>query len=82
MLKEVLLNEIVKKESKFVLNLSKEKKEFENIYFQIKDLVKSVDSTLERHTEALEKRHIKSLSALEKKMFRAEKENLRIKKIN
>jgi bacillithiol biosynthesis cysteine-adding enzyme BshC len=71
--KEVLLNEIVKKESKFVLNLSKEKKEFENIYFQIKDLVKSVDSTLERHTEALEKRHIKSLSALEKKMFRAEK---------
>jgi uncharacterized protein YllA (UPF0747 family) len=71
--KEVVLNEIIKRESKFILNLSKEKKEFETIYYKIKEIVKAVDSTLEQHTEALEKRHIKSLSALEKKMFRAEK---------
>lgn len=71
--KEILLNEIVNRESDSVLNLTKEKKEFENIYDQIKELVKRIDSTLEQHTKALEKRHIKSLSALEKKIFRSEK---------
>ncbi len=71
--KEVLLNEIVKRESKSVLNLDNEKREFENIYHQIEELVKSVDSTLEPHTKALETRHLKSLSVLEKKIFRAEK---------
>ena len=71
--KEVLLDEIVNRESKSVLNLIKEKKEFENIYDQIEQLVKSIDSTLSRHVEALETRHVKALSALEKKMFRAEK---------
>ena len=71
--REIVLNEIVKRESKHVLNLIKEKKEFENIYYQIKELVKRVDSTLEQHTEALEARHIKALDGLEKKIFRAEK---------
>ncbi|MEO6905748.1 MAG: bacillithiol biosynthesis cysteine-adding enzyme BshC [Ginsengibacter sp.] len=71
--KEVLLNEIVKRESKSVLNLDNEKRGFENIYHQIEELVKSVDSTLEPHTKALETRHLKSLSVLEKKIFRAEK---------
>jgi bacillithiol synthase len=71
--REALLNEIVNRESKFVLNLTKEKKEFENIYDHIEELVKRVDSTLLKHIEALETRHVKALSALEKKMFRAEK---------
>ncbi len=71
--KETLLNEIVNRESKFVLNLTNEKKEFENIYDQIEELVKRIDSTLMGHVEALETRHVKALSALEKKMFRAEK---------
>jgi bacillithiol synthase len=71
--KEVLLNEIVNRESKFILNLTIEKKEFENIYDQIDKLVNRIDSTLRQHVEALETRHVKALSALEKKMFRAEK---------
>ncbi|MEO9004131.1 MAG: bacillithiol biosynthesis BshC, partial [Ginsengibacter sp.] len=32
-----------------------------------------IDTTLEQHTAALETRHIKALSVLEKKMLRAEK---------
>jgi bacillithiol biosynthesis cysteine-adding enzyme BshC len=71
--KEVLLNEIVKKESLSVLNLDKEKLEFKSIYKNIKQLVTQIDITLEQHTEALETKQIKYLSALEKKMFRAEK---------
>lgn len=70
---EVLLNEIVKKESLSVLNLGKEKLQFESIYKNIKQLVTQVDVTLEQHTKALEAKQMKSLSALEKKMFRAEK---------
>jgi bacillithiol biosynthesis cysteine-adding enzyme BshC len=71
--KEILLNEIVNSESKFVLNLTQEKKEVENIYDQIEHLVRSIDSTLMKHVEALETRHVKALTDLEKKMFRAEK---------
>jgi bacillithiol biosynthesis cysteine-adding enzyme BshC len=68
-----LFNEIVSTESRSVLNLSKQKKEFENIYAQIKDIVRGVDATLEQHTSALETKHLKKLSSLEKKMLRAEK---------
>jgi bacillithiol biosynthesis cysteine-adding enzyme BshC len=71
--KEVLLNEIVKKESLSVLNLDKEKRQFESIYKNIKQLVTQINVTLEQHAEALEAKQMKSLSALEKKMFRAEK---------
>ena len=71
--KEFLLNEIVNKETNFSLNLTNEKKEFENIYDQIESVVKRIESTLQQHVEALEKRHVKALNALEKKMFRAEK---------
>ncbi|MGN6533187.1 MAG: bacillithiol biosynthesis cysteine-adding enzyme BshC [Ginsengibacter sp.] len=71
--KEVLLDEVVKRESSSVLNLIKEKKQFENIYDELENLVKRIDSTLVHHVEALEIRHIKALTVLEKKMFRAEK---------
>lgn len=71
--KEVLLNEIVNRDSSSVLNLMEEKREFENIYDQIEELVKRIDFTLSHHVEALEKRHIKALKGLEKKMYRAEK---------
>ena len=43
------------------------------VYASIKNAVKEIDSTLEQHAEALETKNIKRLSALEKKMFRAEK---------
>ncbi|HET7116802.1 MAG TPA: bacillithiol biosynthesis cysteine-adding enzyme BshC [Hanamia sp.] len=71
--KEILLNEIIKRESKIVLNLEKEKKEFENIYKTIKEIVSNIDSTLIEHTSALQTKHEKKLNALEKKMLRAEK---------
>lgn len=71
--KEILLEEIVNKQSKSLLKLTLEKKEFENIYDQIEDTVKKIDATLVQHVNALEARHIKALAGLEKKMFRAEK---------
>jgi uncharacterized protein YllA (UPF0747 family) len=71
--KENLLNEKVNKESTIPLNLLNEKKEFENIYYQIKELVKRIDPTLEEHVTALEKKQMNKISSLEKKMFRAEK---------
>ncbi|MEO6838792.1 MAG: bacillithiol biosynthesis cysteine-adding enzyme BshC, partial [Ginsengibacter sp.] len=71
--KEKLLNEIINRESKSVLNLEQEKKEFENIYEKIRGIVKDIDVTLEQHTSALETKQIKRLVALEKKMLRAEK---------
>jgi uncharacterized protein YllA (UPF0747 family) len=69
----IVLNKIVQRESKAVLNLDKEKKEFATIYQSIKEITKQIDPTLEPHTAALEIRHIKTLAALEKKMLRAEK---------
>jgi bacillithiol biosynthesis cysteine-adding enzyme BshC len=71
--KNIVLTKIVQRESKAVLHLDKEKKEFEIIYQHIKEITKQIDPTLEPHTSALETRHIKALAALEKKMLRAER---------
>ena len=70
---ETLFNEIVSQETRSVLSLNKQKKEIENIYQQVKEIVKIIDTTLEQHTSALETKHLKKLSSLEKKMLRAEK---------
>lgn len=70
---QLLMNEIVNKESRCILTLEKEKSKIYEVYDQIKKLVKEIDATLEQHTAALETKHLKSLSALEKKMLRAEK---------
>ena len=78
--KESLLNEIVNKGSNSVLNLTNEKKEFENIYYQVREVVKRIDITLEQHTASLEKRQMKKLDALEKKMLRAEKRKFTVQK--
>lgn len=69
----IVFNEIVNAESSSVLNLTKQKKEFENIYQQVKEIVRVIDTTLDQHTSALETKHLKKLSSLEKKMLRAEK---------
>ena len=71
--KEKLLNEIINRESKSVLNLDHEKKEFGNIYKKIKGIVREIDVTLEQHTTAMETRQMKQLVSMEKKMLRAEK---------
>jgi bacillithiol biosynthesis cysteine-adding enzyme BshC len=71
--KESLLDTIVNKQTSSILNLDKQKKEFEKIYDEIKTIVNTINTTLQEHTQALETRHKKKLAALEKKMLRAEK---------
>ena len=71
--KEKVANDLVKRDSDSVLNLKKQKKQLDEIYSEIKSLANSIDTTLQDHVEALEKKQIKKLSALEKKMLRAEK---------
>jgi bacillithiol biosynthesis cysteine-adding enzyme BshC len=70
---ETLINEIVTNKTKHSLNLDEEKFQIQQAYFSIKKLVKEIDVTLEQHAEALETQSIKKLSAMEKKMLRAEK---------
>ena len=70
---ETLINEIVTKQTKHRLKLDEEKFQIQQAYSSIKKLVKEIDVTLEQHAEALETQSMKKLSALEKKMLRAEK---------
>jgi bacillithiol biosynthesis cysteine-adding enzyme BshC len=77
---EKLLNEIVKNGSKAQLNLAPEIQQFRVVYDKIKILASAVDTTLGEHTAALETKHLKTLSALEKKMLRAEKRKFETQK--
>ncbi|MDQ6890288.1 MAG: bacillithiol biosynthesis cysteine-adding enzyme BshC, partial [Bacteroidota bacterium] len=70
---QVLLNEIVKKQTKHSLNLESEIEQMQRVYSEIKKRVKDFDSSLNQHAEALETKTLKRLAALEKKMLRAEK---------
>src|SRR5690606_6473813 len=63
----------VRTNSDLILNLDEEKKEFRDLYFRIKNIANTIDTTLSRHILALEAKHLKSLTKLEKKLFRAEK---------
>jgi len=71
--KENVLNDLVKRESSSVLNLEDQKKQIDFIFSEIKSIVNTIDPTLKEHAEALETKQMKKLSALEKKMLRAEK---------
>ena len=68
-----LLTELVKRESSVQLNLNKERATIHTFYVQLKITAGAVDSTLQAHTEALEKLALRKIDALEKKMLRAEK---------
>ena len=70
---ETLINKIVTNKTKHRLTLDEEKFQMQQAYYSIKKLVKEIDVTLEQHAEALETQSIKKLSAMEKKMLRAEK---------
>ncbi len=70
---EKIFENIVRENSDHELNLSKEKDELSFIYNSIQQRVKQVDATLQQHTAALEKKQQNLLTALEKKMLRAEK---------
>ena len=70
---QIILNEIVNAETKNTLLLQNEKSQLDSVYNEIKNKVKQIDITLLQHTEALETKALKTLTALEKKMLRAEK---------
>ena len=70
---KILLDELVINNSSATLNLEAEKTAVRDLYFQIKNVAGKIDSTLNRHVLALEAQHLRTLSRLEKKMFRAEK---------
>lgn len=68
-----LLNELVKRESSLQLKLDKEKRMLQEFYTDLKATSGAIDNTLVKHTEALHKKALDKLEALEKKMLRAEK---------
>lgn len=68
-----LLNVLVKRDSLVQLSLEKERQEIKTFYSNLKNTAGAVDTTLQPHTEALEKLALRKINALEKKMLRAEK---------
>lgn len=68
-----LMNRIVKRESRNETKLNGYPDEVEKLYSAFKKQAASIDSTLEKHVEALRSRTIFRLQELEKKMLRAEK---------
>ena len=68
-----LLNRIVLNESKNEVKLNGSLTELEQLYESFKKQASAVDSTLEKHVEALKLRTVHRLQELEKKMLRAEK---------
>lgn len=68
-----LMNLLVKRDSKEQLTLDDEKKQLTALYHQIKNIAGNIDVSLQQHVEALSIQALKKLTALEKKMLRAEK---------
>lgn len=71
--KEELLNRVVMHESKNEVKLNGSLTELERMYENFKKQASAVDSSLEKHVEALKLRTVHRLQELEKKMLRAEK---------
>lgn len=70
---DVILSELVKRESGLQLSLEKELTELSRLYESMKAIAGKADISLQNHTEALYKQASKKITALEKKMLRAEK---------
>ena len=68
-----LLNRLVTKESKNKTKLNGSLSELEQLYEAFKKQATAVDSTLEKHVDALKLQTVFRLQELEKKMLRAEK---------
>ena len=67
------MNKVVLHESKNEVKLNGSLTELEKMYESFKKQAAAVDSTLEKHVEALKLRTVQRLQELEKKMLRAEK---------
>ena len=70
---EELLNTVVMNESKNEVKLNGSLSALEQMYENFKKQASAVDSSLEKHVEALKLRTVHRLQELEKKMLRAEK---------
>lgn len=68
-----LMNRVVMHESRNEVKLNGSLTELEKMYESFKKQAAAVDSTLEKHVEALKLRTVQRLQELEKKMLRAEK---------
>jgi bacillithiol biosynthesis cysteine-adding enzyme BshC len=68
-----LLNKLVLRESKHDTRLNGSLSELEQLYESFKAQAIAVDSTLEKHVDALKLKSVHSLRELQKKMLRAEK---------
>ena len=67
------MNKIVLTESKNEVKLNGSLTELEKMYESFKKQASAIDSSLEKHVEALKLRTVQRLQELEKKMLRAEK---------
>jgi bacillithiol biosynthesis cysteine-adding enzyme BshC len=70
---ELLLNELVKRESQQQVTLLEEVSHADEYYGHLKSIAGNIDETLVTHVSALQTKALKSLLSLEKKMLRAEK---------
>ena len=70
---EELMNKLVAKESNHPIKLNGSLAELEKLYEGFKKQATAVDTTLEKHVEALKLKTVYRLQELEKKMLRAEK---------
>lgn len=69
----LLMEELVKKNTTTQLSLAKEISDLQAIYQHVKNIAGKTDSSLTRHTENLETKATQKLQRLEKKMLKAEK---------
>lgn len=68
-----LMNKLVERDSKNEIKLNGSLSELEKLYESFKKQAAAVDTTLEKHVDALKSKTVYRLQELEKKMLRAEK---------
>ncbi len=70
---EALINELVKRESNHQLQLTDERLQLETFYAHLTQVTTSIDPSLTEHVKALQAKASDKITALEKKMLKAEK---------
>jgi len=70
---EALINELVKRESNHQLQLTDERLQIETFYAHLTQVTTSIDPSLTEHVKALQAKASDKITALEKKMLKAEK---------
>lgn len=73
-----LLNALVKRETDNQVSLTAELQQAQAFYSHLRAITDTVDSTLSEHLLALEKQALKKLTALEKKILRAERQKYEV----